>query len=180
MDSPSENKLVRRKKTTPSLHDAPPPNDDQSEPGPSSSNQEHFIPLAAKDSEWVGLSFYNPYFQSAQDYEVLEETELQNVGTNNSHENMPIYLMFPRLKEAKILPAESTTNVTRFLVGQKADFSHIKSTKKISLENKLQVVPELQEERDYWEEAGRSFIPGDSRGNSNQFISGKRRTQVGF
>lgn len=86
-------------------------------------------------------------------------------------------MLFPGLKErhpSAFSISESTSNLTKQLIGQKADFTHLKSSKKIlPLDNTLQSVIEMpQEEHEALEEHSMSLIE-TSGNNSLQLISGE-------
>nr|XP_022912973.1 uncharacterized protein LOC111423827 isoform X1 [Onthophagus taurus] len=115
----------------------------------SSQSEEGFIPLAARDSKWVDLAFYNPNFKSQQEDECDEE-ELQIIDEDGLIQ--PIFLLFPGLADeskdsSNLLTNVSTSDVTKMLVGQKADFSHMRSSRKLlPPENTLKSVQEMPQE----------------------------------
>ncbi|XP_017777918.1 PREDICTED: uncharacterized protein LOC108563684 [Nicrophorus vespilloides] len=97
------------------------------------SSAEGFIPLAARDSQWVGIEFYNPNFRSPLDEDDdAEEYELQNLAAEGMD---AIFHLFPGLNKHDSLLKEhdssSTTAITKLLVGQKADFRNMKSSRKL-------------------------------------------------
>lgn len=93
------------------------------------------MPLAARDSKWVGLSFYNPHFIQHGGDEENDEEEVQVMDVDDEEE-LPIYSLFPRLKErfpqkkSFATTNESTSDITKMLVGQKPNFIYMKRSKK--------------------------------------------------
>lgn len=100
--------------------------------GSNSSNLEGtFISLPRRDSEWAGLDFINRNFREDENEDVVKVTDLQ------TNEKPPLFLLFPDLGEKekeRLARVNSTTQITQILVGQKADFSLLKPSKKLNPE----------------------------------------------
>ncbi|XP_050361979.1 uncharacterized protein LOC126781180 [Nymphalis io] len=94
-------------------------------------------PLAAKDSEWVDIlqtTTNDKNSNKNNDEEVL----LQHVECEDGPQTEPLALMFPGLleKDPEMLEgmlnkAMSTTEVTKYLVGQKANFAFMKKVNRL-------------------------------------------------
>ncbi|GJQ85622.1 hypothetical protein Trydic_g20172 [Trypoxylus dichotomus] len=118
-----------------------------------SSSDEAFIPLASRDSKWVDLAFYNPNFENQQEEDDSEEEELQIVNVDGNAKP-PLLILFPGLSEkenasvaSNIGQVGSTSDITKLLVGQKADFSRMRSSRKLfSNDTKLSSVQEIVQE----------------------------------
>lgn len=83
------------------------------------------VPLAAKDSGWVGIKFYKPTTDE-------DEKELQTFNSDEK-EMPPLVLMFPNLKEIneKDLNEISTSDITRLIAGTNPEFATMKNAKKL-------------------------------------------------
>lgn len=140
-----------------------------------SSSNESFIPLAARDSKWVDLAFYNPNFGNQQEDEDLDEEELQSVDVDGNGKP-PLLILFPGLSEKESVnlgQTGSTSDITKLLVGQKADFSRMRSSRRLfSNDNKLSSVQEIvQEEQESTTSSLNSYRLVTT--NSNKSITGK-------
>ena len=117
---------------------------------PSSDEDNDFVPLAAKDSNWVDLNFYNPNFcANFEDAEYDEDMQNLDVEGNSSNQQ-PLFILFPDMSSnASVLSTlESTTDITKMLVGKKADFNHIRSSKKMSNDVRLESLIEQPQQED--------------------------------
>lgn len=102
-----------------------------------SSDQESYLPPAAKDSTWVGLQVYNNPHCTPDAEDSDDEEEVVQIINSEREDRHPILIIFPGLKEVYpkqatiVSGSESTTNITKSLVGQKADFAYLKTAKKL-------------------------------------------------
>lgn len=99
----------------------------------SSDEDNDFVPLAAKDSTWVDLDFYNPNFSTNFEDEEYDEDMQSLDGEVDSSNQQPFFILFPDMSSnaSELSAMESTTDITKMLVGKKANFSHIRSSKKM-------------------------------------------------
>ncbi|XP_034828676.1 uncharacterized protein [Maniola hyperantus] len=91
-------------------------------------------PLLAKDSEWVDIIQNTPDSKSNSDAEAI----LQLVEHEDGAETKPLVLMFPGLLvedpemiQGMLNRAMSTSEVTKHLVGQKANFAFMKKVDRL-------------------------------------------------
>ncbi|CAG4968235.1 unnamed protein product [Colias eurytheme] len=96
----------------------------------------HQCPLLAKDSEWVDFLESTSYDIKLKDHNNNPAGE--EVQPEDDSQIKPIALMFPNLLNEDRLPLEgivnraiSTTEVTRHLVGHKANFSFLRKVNRL-------------------------------------------------
>lgn len=88
------------------------------------------MPLSAKDSEWVGIKFSKDNNDPVTTND--EEKEIQIVETEEK-ETPPIFIIFPNLRhyDEKQLDQVSTSELTKLLVGQRPDFTIMKTAERL-------------------------------------------------
>lgn len=128
------------------LNDINKSENEDDDPSNTASEEQKFIPLAAKDSEWADTTYHKPKRRiklpdnNEEEDDVEEEEEemfLVNPPDEIDTENLPIYALFPSLRahypeSSSFLNREvSTTDIAKSLVGEKPNFSVLKTSAKL-------------------------------------------------
>lgn len=97
-------------------------------------DEENYVPLAAKDSGWADLSFHdaittNNHSQVSGDAD--DEVTIEIVeGENSRRQQTPMVLLFPNLSDVDLTRKTSPTDITKLLVGRKPNLKYLRGTKK--------------------------------------------------
>lgn len=97
-------------------------------------DEEMFVPLAAKDSGWIDLQFHDTsninYNQINGDADADDEVTIEISETGESRQQSPMVLLFPNLSDVDLAKKTSPTDITKLLVGQKVNTKYFKPAKK--------------------------------------------------
>ncbi|KAG5890387.1 hypothetical protein JTB14_029751 [Gonioctena quinquepunctata] len=101
---------------------------------------DYYIPVAAHDSRWIGISLREPARVELEhaNGSMNSETEVRMIDLNNKETTPPLLMLFPDLRkedcqiQTPILNGEiSTSSLTKLLNGKKAKMTLLKPCRKI-------------------------------------------------